>query len=64
MHLVDKTPIEIKTALQGKWGIYIMIPKNRSTFGASGHADFWSNTGCLSGGYFNDAKEVYFWELF
>jgi hypothetical protein len=41
-----------------------MIPKNRATFGASGHADFWSNTGCLSGCYFDKAKEVYFWELF
>jgi hypothetical protein len=64
LHLVNKTPIEIKTALQGKWGIYIMIPKDRSVFGASGHADFWSNTGCLSGCYFDKAKEVYFWELF
>jgi len=64
IHLVNKTPTEIKTALKGKWGIYIMIPKNTSTFGASGHADFWSNTGCLSGCYFDKAKEVYFWELF
>lgn len=64
IHLVNKTPTEIKTALNGKWGIYIMIPKNRATFGASGHADFWSNTGCLSGCYFDKAKEVYFWELF
>ena len=64
IHLVNKTPTEIKTALKGKWGIYIMIPKNRATFGASGHADFWSNTGCLSGCYFDKAKEVYFWELF
>lgn len=64
VHLINKTPTEIKTALNGKWGIYIMIPKNRATFGASGHADFWSNTGCLSGCYFEKAKEVYFWELF
>jgi hypothetical protein len=64
IHLVNKTPTEIKTALQGKWGIYIMIPKNRATFGASGHADFWSYSGCLSGCYFDHAKEVYFWELF
>lgn len=64
IHLIDKTPIEIKSALQGKWGIYIMIPKDRGTFGATGHADFWSNTGCLSGCYFDKAKEVYFWELF
>lgn len=41
-----------------------MIPKNRATFGASGHADFWSNTGCINGSYLDKAKEVYFWELF
>ena len=64
IHLVNKTPTEIKAALNGKWGIYIMIPKNRAPFRASGHADFWSNTGCLSGCYFDKAKEVYFWELF
>jgi hypothetical protein len=64
IHLTNKTPTEIKKEINGKWGIYIMIPKNRATFGASGHADFWSNTGCLSGCYFDKAKEVYFWELF
>ncbi len=64
LHLVNKTPTEYKTALNGKWGIYIMIPKNTTTFGATGHADFWSNTGCLSGCYFDKAKEIYFWELF
>ena len=62
-HLINKTPTQIKSALNGKWGIYIMIPKNRATFGASGHADFWSFSGCLSGCYFDQAKEVYFWEL-
>ena len=63
LHLVNKTPTEIKKALQNKWGIYIMIPKNRATFGASGHADFWSQNNCLSGSYIDKASEVYFWEL-
>jgi len=64
LHLKDKTPLELKTTLEGKWGIYIMIPKDRKLFGASGHADFFSYSGCLSGCYFNDAKEIYFWELY
>jgi len=64
IHLVNKTPAEFKSAINGKWGIYIMLPKNTAAFGASGHADFWSNTGCLSGCHFEDAKEIYFWELF
>jgi hypothetical protein len=38
-----------------------MVPK--SGFGASGHADFYSQSGCLSGCYFSDAAEIYFWEL-
>lgn len=64
IHLVNKTPTEFKSAMNGKWGIYIMLPKNTTTFNASGHADFWSNTGCLSGCHFEDAKEIYFWEIF
>lgn len=63
LHLVNKTPVEYLKALKGKWGIYIMIPKNSSSFGASGHADFFSQTGCLSMCYFSDAAEIYFWEL-
>lgn len=41
-----------------------MLPKNTTTFGASGHTDFWSNSGCLSDCHFDKAKEIYFWELF
>ncbi|MFV8358393.1 T6SS effector amidase Tae4 family protein, partial [Flavobacterium sp. XS1P32] len=63
LHLEGKTPGEYLKALKGKWGIYIMIPKNSKSFGASGHADFFSQTGCLSGCYFSDADEIYFWEL-
>ncbi len=61
VHLKNKTPDEYQKALNGKWGIYIMVPK--SGFGASGHADFYSQSGCLSRCYFSDAAEIYFWEL-
>lgn len=64
IHLVNKTPVEIKEELTGKWGIYIILPKDRAAFGASGHADFWSDTGAITGSYLDKAKEVYFWELF
>ncbi len=64
LHLENKTPEEFLTAINGKWGIYIMIPKPNSDFDASGHADFFSFSGCLSNCYFNKAKEIYFWELF
>lgn len=63
IHLKDKTAVEYEKALNGKWGIYIMVPKNSNTFGASGHADFFSQSGCLSNCYFQNAAEVYFWEL-
>jgi Type VI secretion system (T6SS), amidase effector protein 4 len=61
VHLKNKTPDEYQKALNGKWGIYIMVPK--IGFGASGHADFYSQSGCLSRCYFSDAAEIYFWEL-
>ncbi len=64
IHLINRTETEYKKAINGKWGIYIMLPRDTTTFGASGHADFWSNTGCLSGCHFDKAKEIYFWELF
>ena len=64
LHLVNQTPDQFLNAIKGKWGIYIMIPKSRTDFGASGHADFFSSSGCLSGCYFEYAKEIYFWELF
>ncbi len=38
-----------------------MVPK--SGFGAFGHADFYSQSSCLSGCYFSDAAAIYFWEL-
>ncbi|MEO6176880.1 MAG: type VI secretion system amidase effector protein Tae4 [Flavobacterium circumlabens] len=63
LHLKNKTAQEYEKALNGKWGIYIMVPKADGTFTASGHADFFSQSGCLSACYFNKAAEIYFWEL-
>jgi len=65
LHLQNKTVEQYLSALNGKWGIYIMLPKSSTEFGASGHADFFSQTGCLTKScYFAAAKEIYFWELF
>ncbi|WP_144284025.1 type VI secretion system amidase effector protein Tae4, partial [Chryseobacterium echinoideorum] len=63
LHLENKTQEEYLQALKGKWGIYIMLPKPNVNFGATGHADFFSYSGCLSHCYFQNAKEIYFWEL-
>lgn len=63
LHLKNKTPEQYLQALEGKWGIYIMLPKPSANFGATGHADFFSFSGCLSNCYFQSAKEIYFWEL-
>ena len=65
LHLKNKQPEEYLKALNGKWGIYIMIPKPNSNFNASGHADFFSQNNCLTKScYFQSAQEIYFWELF
>ena len=64
LKLEGKSPSEVKAILNGKWGIYLMIPNDRTAFGASGHADFWSYSGCLSGDYLDSAKQIYFWELY
>jgi hypothetical protein len=63
LKLVGQTPSQVKASLNGKWGIYIMIPKDRTAFRASGHADFWSYSGCLTDDYLDSAKQIYFWEL-
>ncbi|OYU84324.1 MAG: hypothetical protein CFE24_06875 [Flavobacterium sp. BFFFF2] len=60
----------IKAKLNGKKGIYIMIPLDTSSstgYGASGHADlYFDNNECDGSCDFNadgGVKEVYFWEL-
>lgn len=63
LHLQNKTQEQYLQALKGKWGIYIMLPKPNINFGATGHTDFFSYSGCLSHCYFQNAKEIYFWEL-
>jgi hypothetical protein len=52
--------------LNGKQGIYIMIPNYPTLFEASGHADMFFNGDCDGGCYFNatgGVKEIFFWEL-
>lgn len=56
------------TLLDGKKGIYIIIPNYSGRFGASGHADYWQNWFCNGDCYFNmddmgGVNAVYFWQL-
>jgi hypothetical protein len=56
------------TLLNGKQGIYIMIPTDPSSsgFDASGHADMFFSGDCDGGCYFNatgGVSEIFFWEL-
>lgn len=47
-----------------KKGIYAMLPKNASTFGASGHVTLWHNGNAIgNNNYYSEARVVYFWEL-
>lgn len=65
LHLKNKQPKEYLNPLNGKWGIFIMIPKPNSNFNACGHGDFFSQNNCLTKScYFQSAQEIYFWELF
>jgi hypothetical protein len=52
--------------LNGKQGIYIMIPNEPAQFEASGHADMFFDGDCDGGCYFNatgGVSEIFFWEL-
>ncbi|TRX29908.1 hypothetical protein FNW52_20475, partial [Flavobacterium sp. ZT3R18] len=60
--------VNFPTLLQGKEGIYILIPNNQgsSGFSASGHADLFFANSCDGGCYFGatgGVKEILFWEL-
>lgn len=56
---------KVDKALNGKKGVYIMIPKSPSIFGASGHASLWTGTRVIGDhDYISDNTDaVYFWEL-
>lgn len=50
--------------LTGKKGIYLMRPKDRQAFGASGHATLYNIIDCLGGhNFFPAAEEVFLWVL-
>lgn len=57
---------EIVNAIGDRKGIYAMIPRLPSEFGASGHVTLWVNgtvIGGISHSYYKNAHVVYFWEL-
>lgn len=63
-----KAPVtfdKVDKKLQGRTGIYIMIPKKPSVFGASGHATLWTGARVIGDhDYISDnTHAVYFWEL-
>nr|WP_262903865.1 type VI secretion system amidase effector protein Tae4 [Sphingobacterium bovistauri] len=48
---------------QRKKGIYIMVPRKGSGFGATGHCDYFDGQRFHTGGYLNSVDSLYFWEL-
>lgn len=57
-----------KNDILGKKGIYAMFPIDPPTltnpgFGAFGHCDMFNGVKCKAGCYFQDALEIFFWEL-
>lgn len=49
--------------VNGKTGIYMMIPTSTADFGATGHVDIMNNGVCDGDTYFSDAKDIFIWEL-
>ncbi len=49
--------------LNGKKGIYSMIPESPNNFGASGHADLFNGDTCAAGCYFPSVGKIDFWIL-
>lgn len=57
-----------KADVLSKKGIFAMFPidpgpQNLGGFGASGHCDKFDGVDCKAGCYFQDAAEIFFWEL-
>ena len=57
-----------KNEILGKKGIFAMLPidpgpQSQGGFGASGHCDKFDGVECKAGCYFQDALEIFFWEL-
>ncbi|MTH48877.1 T6SS effector amidase Tae4 family protein [Intestinirhabdus alba] len=62
------SPADIESVarvLDGKKGIYIMIPKLPGVFGASGHATLWTGKRVMGDHHYisDNTHAVYFWEL-
>ncbi|EHG7581554.1 MULTISPECIES: T6SS effector amidase Tae4 family protein [Citrobacter] len=65
---IIKSPVtfnKVKIELNGKKGIYIMIPKSPRVFGASGHATLWTGKRVIGDNHYisENTFAVYFWEL-
>jgi hypothetical protein len=56
---------KVKIKLNGKTGVYIMIPKSPKLFGASGHASLWTGNRVIGDHHYISANThgIYFWEL-
>jgi len=56
---------KVDKLLNGKKGIYIMIPKSPRDFGASGHATLWTGKRVIGDHDYisGNTDAVYFWEL-
>jgi hypothetical protein len=56
---------KVDNQLNGKKGIYIMIPKSPRDFGASGHATLWTGKRVIGDHDYisSNTDAVYFWEL-
>lgn len=59
------TFVKVDKQLNGKKGIYIMIPKSPRDFGASGHATLWTGKRVIGDHDYisSNTDAVYFWEL-
>lgn len=56
---------DVSSKLDGKKGIYIMIPKSPRDFNASGHATLWTGNRVIADHYYiaDYTSAIYFWEL-
>lgn len=56
---------DVSSKLDGKKGIYIMIPKSPRDFHASGHATSWTGNRVMADHYYiaEYTAAIYFWEL-
>lgn len=61
-----QTPLQMRQSLLGfhNRGIYLMLPKDRAAFQASGHATLWGGLNAIGGkNYLGYAGKVFLWRL-